>query len=121
MTGAVSIIKALAGNSETGMCRCPCHDDKKASLHISEKNGKVLWKCHAGCSQERVRQALIEKGLWSEKRNMQTTARESQRSDEHDTARARNEANRRWKEAKPAWEQHPYWREANRPEDGTSG
>ena len=28
---------------------CPNHDDSKASLSVSEKNGKVLMYCHAGC------------------------------------------------------------------------
>lgn len=31
-------------------CLCPIHDDKKASLSISEKDGKILLHCHAGCN-----------------------------------------------------------------------
>lgn len=31
-------------------CHCPIHDDKKASLSISEKDGKILLHCHAGCN-----------------------------------------------------------------------
>ncbi len=31
-------------------CRCPAHPDKEPSLSITEKNGKVLIHCHAGCS-----------------------------------------------------------------------
>jgi putative DNA primase/helicase len=72
---AEEIIKALGGDPANGMCRCPAHDDKKASLHISEKNGKVLWKCHAGCSQEQVRQALIARGIWSTKLKSDTTVK----------------------------------------------
>lgn len=32
--------------------RCPCHDDKKASLTITndDRTGKTLIRCHAGCS-----------------------------------------------------------------------
>jgi putative DNA primase/helicase len=30
--------------------RCPAHDDKNPSLSIREDSGKVLLKCHAGCS-----------------------------------------------------------------------
>jgi putative DNA primase/helicase len=97
MTGALSIIKALGGDAATGMCCCPAHDDKRASLHISEKSGKVLWKCHAGCAQDRVRQALIDKGLW-------TTAPSGASAREQ----AREEANRIWKAAKPAWDRHAY-------------
>lgn len=33
------------------MCVCPCHDDKKASLGVSQgKNGNTLLKCLAGCN-----------------------------------------------------------------------
>jgi DNA primase (bacterial type) len=33
------------------MTRCPCHQDDKASLHITElPNGQLLIKCHAGCN-----------------------------------------------------------------------
>lgn len=63
MRSAREIITALGGNEHTGMCRCPAHDDKTPSLHVSEKNGKVLVHCHAGCSQERVIDALSAKGL----------------------------------------------------------
>jgi len=47
--------------------RCPAHDDRTPSLSINTgENGKVLVHCHAGCPQERVIQALREKGLWPE-------------------------------------------------------
>lgn len=38
--------------------RCPAHADKNPSLSISEKNGKILLKCFAGCSTESVLVAL---------------------------------------------------------------
>ncbi|MEW6351994.1 MAG: DUF927 domain-containing protein [Thermodesulfobacteriota bacterium] len=39
--------------------RCPCHDDKRASLSISEDvDGKVLIKCFAGCAVEDVLKAI---------------------------------------------------------------
>jgi Protein of unknown function (DUF3631)/Toprim-like len=41
------------------MARCPAHDDAKASLAIAEgKDGRVLVKCHAGCSTTKVAAAL---------------------------------------------------------------
>ncbi len=44
-------------------CRCPAHDDKDASLSISEgSNGKTIVKCFAGCSFEQITEAAgIEK------------------------------------------------------------
>ena len=45
------------GNGYTA--RCPAHDDKEASLSISEgTDGRVLMKCFAGCSAEKVVDAL---------------------------------------------------------------
>jgi hypothetical protein len=35
--------------------RCPAHDDRKASLSVSEgDDGRALVKCHAGCTTEQV-------------------------------------------------------------------
>jgi len=39
--------------------RCPAHDDKRASLSVSEgQAGRVLFHCHAGCKLEEVVSAL---------------------------------------------------------------
>jgi hypothetical protein len=36
-------------------CRCPAHDDNKESLNVKEgDDGKVLLKCFAGCSAEKI-------------------------------------------------------------------
>lgn len=41
------------------ICRCPAHDDGKASLSVSQgSDGRVLLKCHAGCDAESIVQAL---------------------------------------------------------------
>jgi putative DNA primase/helicase len=42
------------------LAKCPGHDDTKASLRVtvSEKTGKVLLKCRAGCSSPKVMKAL---------------------------------------------------------------
>ena len=91
---AEEIIRALGGNPENGMCLCPAHNDqRKPSLHVSDKDGKPLWKCHAGCSQESVTQALIARGIWPGKRQRSsdnTVKTESQVSDKlDDNARLR--------------------------------
>ena len=33
---------------------CPSHEDKTPSLSVTERNGKVLVYCHAGCTQDEV-------------------------------------------------------------------
>jgi len=45
-------VKANAGGGYQG--KCPCHDDKTASLSITEENGKILMHCHAGCSVQNI-------------------------------------------------------------------
>lgn len=37
---------------------CPAHDDRTPSLRLTNKDGKLLWHCLAGCSSDEVRQAL---------------------------------------------------------------
>ena len=64
---AESIAKALGGRrtGSTWMARCPAHDDREPSLAIAEaKDGTVLVRCHAGCSQHDVIDALRGRGLW---------------------------------------------------------
>jgi putative DNA primase/helicase len=63
MSSAAEIIQRLGGN-RSGMCHCPAHNDTTPSLHVTERGGKVLVKCHAGCSQEQVIGALKARGLW---------------------------------------------------------
>ncbi|MGC1977118.1 MAG: AAA family ATPase, partial [Candidatus Sulfotelmatobacter sp.] len=37
---------------------CPAHADRNPSLSIAVSNGRILFHCHAGCSQEAVLRAL---------------------------------------------------------------
>jgi len=63
------IVSALNGKqtgSGSWLCHCPSHDDKDPSLSISQKDGKILFKCFAGCTQEAVLNALKARGLWPE-------------------------------------------------------
>jgi len=37
------------------VCSCPCHDDQHASLSLREgRDGKLLFRCHAGCDQAQL-------------------------------------------------------------------
>src|SRR6478672_8421273 len=45
---------------------CPAHADANPSLSINVgHDGMVLFRCHAGCSQDQVIDALRERGLWN--------------------------------------------------------
>lgn len=65
---AESIARHLGGATKSGnewSCRCPAHDDKRASLSITEKqDGKLLVHCHAGCDQAVVVGELKAHGIW---------------------------------------------------------
>ena len=59
MTDAVSrVLGLLQGVRKSGSgwtARCPAHEDKKASLSVSEGvDGRVLIKCFAGCTAEAI-------------------------------------------------------------------
>lgn len=67
---AESIARQLGGARKAGddwSCKCPAHEDKKASLSIKDtENGKLLVHCHAGCAQDDVVNQLKIMGLWSD-------------------------------------------------------
>lgn len=67
MRTAAEIVAALGGRwrGRSGMCRCPAHNDKSPSLDITERDGRVLVICRAGCTQEAVMEALAMRGLWA--------------------------------------------------------
>ena len=88
---AAEIVQALGGNPRTGMCRCPCHDDKKPSLCVKTgDNGKPIFKCFAGCEFEAIRDALRLRGIWPNggkatghrRRTKSNSADEKQREEE---------------------------------------
>src|SRR2546430_1659785 len=60
-------LQSVKGSS----ARCPAHDDKNASLSVTERNGKVLIHCHAGCTPEAVCEArgVTLADLFAENRN----------------------------------------------------
>lgn len=58
----------LRREEETGrlyfMARCPAHDDQKRSLKVSEgKLRRIVWFCHKGCAERKVRHAIITLGV----------------------------------------------------------
>jgi 5S rRNA maturation endonuclease (ribonuclease M5) len=65
---AESIARHLGAATKAGdnwSCRCPAHEDKRASLSIKDApDGKLLVHCHAGCHQDDVINALKLHGLW---------------------------------------------------------
>lgn len=48
----------VQGSGDSYTARCPAHDDRKASLKIDERDGRILLHCFAGCDTERICQAL---------------------------------------------------------------
>lgn len=46
-------------------CKCPAHDDGRASLTVSNGEKGVVVHCHAGCEQDDVIAALRSRGLWT--------------------------------------------------------
>ena len=54
--------------TQTGFTACcPAHNDKTPSLSISDgDDGKILVRCHAGCDQAAVIDALKRRNLWPE-------------------------------------------------------
>lgn len=39
-------------------CSCPCHEDSRPSLTVTQKNGKLLFHCFAGCSYDDIISAV---------------------------------------------------------------
>jgi hypothetical protein len=63
MKTPIETLKArLSGFKKTGnggSAQCPAHDDRKASLSVTERDdGTVLLKCHAGCDTQTILSAI---------------------------------------------------------------
>src|SRR5262249_24021292 len=64
---AETLAMALGGRKAGAawMARCPAHQDRDPSPAITDaKDGRVLVRCHAGCDQRDVIEALRARGLW---------------------------------------------------------
>lgn len=59
------LVLALGGQwcGTYGMACCPAHRDRKPSLSIREKNGRVRFRCFAGCPLAKIESALRSRGL----------------------------------------------------------
>src|SRR5262252_9511170 len=56
-----NVLSRLHGVTRNGggfMARCPAHEDRTASLSITERDGRILMKCHAGCPTDSVLGAI---------------------------------------------------------------
>ena len=66
---AGEIARALGGARRSGdswQARCPAHNDRNPSLSLTDRDGRLLVHCFAGCAQEAVIEALKTRGLWPE-------------------------------------------------------
>lgn len=83
MTNAERAHSILGGKPKAGggfMCSCPAHDDKTPSLSVDDdKNGKLLVKCMAGCTQDAVIQSLKEVDAWPDNNDRPLSPQEKER------------------------------------------
>lgn len=89
-----------------GMARCPAHEDRTPSLSIRKgDNCDILVKCHAGCEQGDVIDAIRARGLWPTSEKAHFTRKRSLKPD-HRQSQTQNQnkdsAVAIWKKASPA-------------------
>lgn len=76
LSSLVAGLKARHSGPNSWAALCPAHADRNPSLSIADKDGKILVRCHAGCTQESVIKALKEMGLWSSRAGKMKSAQE---------------------------------------------
>jgi len=54
----IGLLEGVKRAGKGWIARCPAHDDKSPSLSVSERDGKLLVFCHAGCTNEAIVKAL---------------------------------------------------------------
>lgn len=108
MMNAREIVAALGGTwrGTYGTAKCPAHDDRSPSLSVADAEGRVLVRCHAGCEQGAILDALRRLGLWSgedtgQRPDPEAVAREQARR-EAETRKRIEAARRLWTEGRPA-------------------
>lgn len=65
--------KGVTGTGDKRKALCPAHADKKPSLVITRRDGKILFYCHAGCTYKAILEAA---GLAPAPTSSQHTSRE---------------------------------------------
>lgn len=55
----LSKLQQVRRSGDGWIARCPAHEDRNPSLSVTERDGKILYHCHAGCTQEAVHDALF--------------------------------------------------------------
>jgi len=103
-TGASS-----SGGSGQYMGHCPAHQDKKPSLSIALKDGRILLKCHASCDISHIVNSLGIKmsDLFTTQINVKTPKSLSP-EEEKKRENARLRAKKIWDSAEEAPSDHPY-------------
>ena len=105
---ARTLTSALQGrwHGSYGTARCPTHDDRHPSLSVTERDGRLLVHCHAGCPQGAVWDTLEGMGLVGGNRSAPAPRRARRPSPTVPTTtgtKARTPAARRiWTESCPA-------------------
>lgn len=79
------------------VAKCPCHDDRRASLSTREENGRLLLHCFAGCRFEAIIEALDVK-RWHRPAGISGNYRKPRLDD----AKRIEIARRIWRDTKPA-------------------
>jgi putative DNA primase/helicase len=54
LNSVLARLECVTRNMDGWAARCPAHEDRKPSLSIDERDGKILLHCHAGCSVESI-------------------------------------------------------------------
>ena len=107
---ARELTAALGGrwHGSYGTACCPGHGDHNPSLSIATgKDGKVLLRCHAGCDQVQVIDALRGRGLWKHhgqgigKRKFFNAPRKKNKAPERDDTKRTEAPLRIWKATAP--------------------
>jgi putative DNA primase/helicase len=60
----LGVLDGVTRHEDYCMARCPAHEDRRPSLKISERGGKILLYCYAGCQGQQIVDRLRELGGW---------------------------------------------------------